>query len=478
MTRPIDTDGYARVSTQRQVDRGHGLERYIEDLEAYGIPRDRIFWDVESGASDERKGYNTVLERVRNGTTKKVVVPCFDRFTRSNLALEQMLEEFPAFGAELAYVTGGVMDFITPEGRKQARDQATTAAYWREKNQYAAVKGWERRRRLKKASNPPFGYVVVEDSYVINRNPYSPCPEKTCFDIAQELINTYLSIGTIRGTIQEMCQRYGSVHQGQKNEDFPRDRKNLKAWFQNPVLRGHLAYFGNRGKPRVIAAFANHEPLINPTNAAQVDHFLKMRERDISPSVGVKYPLSGLVFCDCGAKSVISGGRKRRYYCGDLYDALGTRTCLNRGGLLPSDAESFAVAAICDRASTEIVRKMEESALREIDQPEPSELIELRLKLERMRLDPDFAAAIPTVQQKIVDMEKSLRSSHEQQAVSNEALLEVSRDPEFFASLEVLERRFVYTQLIDRLVQIAGRVDRVEFLGGLGIVRFNEGDQS
>lgn len=469
------TDGYARVSTLKQVTQGHGLSRYIEDLEEYGISPDRIFWDVESGASPTRKGYNDVLERVRQGITNRVVVPCFDRFTRDPVAWEQVMEEFQKLGAELHFVTGGSLDLITPEGRKQARDQASTAAYWREKNQYAAKKGWERRRRKFKAANPPFGYLVIDDKYVVNREPYKPFPEKTIEEIALEVVSVYSSIGTIRGAVHQLCLKYGHKHNGGKNEDFPRDRKAFKIWLENPTLRGHLSYFGSRGKSREIAAYDNHEALIKPNAAQAIDRLLKMRERNISSSSAVKYPLTGFVFCDCGWKSIILGSRKRRYYCADLYDAVGTRQCINRGGLLPSDAEEYAITAICEVASIEIARRMQE-AVKPKETPDPPELIVLRTKLEQIKNDPDLAVAIPGLQQKIADIEHSLRSANDEQMISIEALQEVARDPDFFYSLDVLERRYIYSQTIDRLIQVAGRVDRVELLGGLGIVRFDDSD--
>jgi site-specific DNA recombinase len=52
--------GYCRVSTQRQYTEGHGLERYIDRLQQYGLTEEQIHWDIESGASEKRKGYNRV----------------------------------------------------------------------------------------------------------------------------------------------------------------------------------------------------------------------------------------------------------------------------------------------------------------------------------------------------------------------------------------------------------------------------------
>ncbi|MBW4419809.1 MAG: recombinase family protein [Myxacorys californica WJT36-NPBG1] len=470
-----DTDGYCRVSTLKQITHGHGLERYKEDLEDCGIPRDRIFSDVESGSRDDREGYNTVLERVRQGITKKVIVPCFDRFTRSTLHWEQVMEEFALYEAELHFTSGGAIDFITPDGRKAARQQAVDAAWWREKNQYAAKQGWARRRRKKKASSPPFGYKVENDVYVVNRDVYPPQPDKTYFDVAREIIETYLTEGSIRNTCHLMIQRYGVERYGSGWwEDFPRDRMKLDKWLKSPTVRGHLAYFGNRGKPQEIAQYNNHEAIIDSDEAQRIDQLLKMRASGISPSSAVQYPLSGLIYCQCGAKTSISGRKhRRRYYCDDIYAPAGSRTCTLKGGLLSVDAEQFAIAAICQRAAQEIATRIERSQTPTVSQDTP-ELLALRRKLAMLGDDPDFAAAIPGIQQKIIDLEAKQRSESTSQIQRREDLVNVGSDPEFFSSLSVEKRRFIYTQLINRVVKAGDTVLFVEFLGDLGTVRFDD----
>ena len=59
--------GYCRVSSNKQFSEGHALERYIESLVRFGIPESLIYFDVESGVSDSREGFNAVLDLVKSG---------------------------------------------------------------------------------------------------------------------------------------------------------------------------------------------------------------------------------------------------------------------------------------------------------------------------------------------------------------------------------------------------------------------------
>lgn len=84
--------GYARVSTLHQ-----NTDRQIQALEKYGIPKQDIFVDKQSGKDFERQGYLLLKENVlRSGDT--LVVKELDRLGRNKEAVKEELEHFKSRG--------------------------------------------------------------------------------------------------------------------------------------------------------------------------------------------------------------------------------------------------------------------------------------------------------------------------------------------------------------------------------------------
>lgn len=84
--------GYARVSTIYQ-----NTDRQIQALERYGIPKQDIFVDKQSGKNFERQGYLLLKENVlRSGDT--LVVKELDRLGRNKEAVKEELENFKLRG--------------------------------------------------------------------------------------------------------------------------------------------------------------------------------------------------------------------------------------------------------------------------------------------------------------------------------------------------------------------------------------------
>lgn len=84
--------GYARVSTIYQ-----NTDRQIQALEKYGIPKQDIFVDKQSGKNFERQGYLLLKENVlRSGDT--LVVKELDRLGRNKEAVKEELENFKSRG--------------------------------------------------------------------------------------------------------------------------------------------------------------------------------------------------------------------------------------------------------------------------------------------------------------------------------------------------------------------------------------------
>lgn len=106
---------YARVSTHEQT-----VEPQVNNCrhwcERNGYDYDIFAEEGVSGATTSRTQLDRMLQRIRKGEYKAVVVWKLDRLGRSTIHLLQLLEEFRNKGIQLAVTTNGI-DTEKPEGR-------------------------------------------------------------------------------------------------------------------------------------------------------------------------------------------------------------------------------------------------------------------------------------------------------------------------------------------------------------------------
>lgn len=82
---------YARVSSAHQKEAGD-LQRQIDDMQQ-AYPSHTVIADVGSGLNFQRKGLQTLLERVHQGMVEEVVVRHKDRLCRYGLELVEWVME-------------------------------------------------------------------------------------------------------------------------------------------------------------------------------------------------------------------------------------------------------------------------------------------------------------------------------------------------------------------------------------------------
>ena len=101
--------GYARVSTDKQVDRGVSLEVQTEKIRAMAVVHGADLLDIiidggESAKSLNRPGMARLLALVDAGAVKAVIIAKLDRLTRSVKDLCTLLERFERRGVALVSV--------------------------------------------------------------------------------------------------------------------------------------------------------------------------------------------------------------------------------------------------------------------------------------------------------------------------------------------------------------------------------------
>ncbi|MGF1674399.1 MAG: fdxN element excision recombinase XisF [Rivularia sp. (in: cyanobacteria)] len=399
--------GYCRVSTQRQHTEGHGLERYIERLKQYGLSDEQIHWDIESGASDKRKGYNKVLQLVRNSAVDQIIVPCFDRFTRSALGWEVARQELQKFGVELVFLDGGSLDLETPEGLFTSRILAAMSAQVRDKNRYNAIQGHRYFQEKRKIYQAVFGFVKNGDSVVPNTNQYRDTVY-THAEVAVLCVETFIESGELSQTIRKLTEKYGLERVGKyKYEDFPRDVSSFRRWLQNPQLCGMVCYYPFDSQKKIIL-HSEHQGIISVAQHQQIVQILSTH-----PCGRRKYvtnPLVGLCKCaECGStmekrSTKVNGKVYEHLKCPGAYPKpRQPKKCSVRTYFRLESAIDTAIQALKEKADN-IADNMPIETTEEV----PVEILELQQQIFKLKKlnDPDFSSTIKIKEQKLESLIK------------------------------------------------------------------------
>ncbi|MEO0842251.1 MAG: fdxN element excision recombinase XisF [Cyanobacteria bacterium J06643_5] len=451
--------GYCRVSTQRQHSEGHGLERYIEKLKQYGLSEEQIHWDIESGASDKRKGYNRVLELVRSRKVDKIIVPCFDRFTRSALGWEVAREELQKFGVELIFLDGGSLDLETPEGLFTSRILAAMSAQVRDKNRYNAIQGHRYFQEKRKIYQAIFGFIKNGDTVVPNLKQYRNT-NKTYVEVARECVEMFIESGELSKTIRKLVDKYGLERVGRyKFEDFPRDVSAFRRWLVNPQLCGMVRYYPDDSEKQVILQ-SEHEGIISIEQHQQINKILATHPCGRRKSV--TNPLVGL--CKC-AKCGSTMEKRSSKYNGKVYEHLKCpgaypkprqpKKCDVRTYFRLGDAIDATIQALKNR-SEKIVENMPVENTEEV----PPEILELQqqiLKLKQLN-DPDFESTIRIKEQKLESLIKTSELNLVADASRTRILHSITKTEGFWESVNKEELRAIFHELVEEVVcSVSGR---------------------
>ncbi|BAZ40653.1 resolvase domain-containing protein [Calothrix sp. NIES-4101] len=444
--------GYCRVSTQRQNTEGHGLERYIDRLKQYGLTDEQIHWDIESGASEKRKGYNRVLELVRSHQIDQIIVPCFDRFTRSALGWEVARQELQEFGVELLFLDGGGLDLETPEGLFTSRILAAMSAQVRDKNRYNSIQGHRYFQEKRKIYRAVFGFVKEGDSVKPNRAEYRNSG-KSYADVAIECVSMFIETGELARTIRRMIDKYGVVRLGNSSwEDFPRDISKFRKWLEHPQLCGMVRYYPDDASKTLILE-SNHEKIISVEQHNQIKNLLSKhpRARRIYPN----NPLVGIAFCGvCGAKmekvsNTYGGKRYEHLRCTAAYPPpRKTQSCQSRIYFKLTDAVAACIKKLRERAEA-IANNIPSVHIQDI----PPEIIELQqqiLTLKRLD-DPDLQSVILNKEQRLESLIKSSQLNVVADEMRGRVLRGLASNKEFWDAASPAELTAIFHELVESL---------------------------
>jgi len=160
--------GYARVSTDRQAERGVSLEAQTEKIRAMALVHDAELLDIivdggESAKSLNRPGMQRLLTLVDSGEVKTVIVAKLDRLTRSVKDLCELLDRFERRGVALVSVAES-LDTGSAAGRLVLNIMTAVSQWEREAigERTRDALGHKRSQR-ERVGNIAFGYRLAPD---------------------------------------------------------------------------------------------------------------------------------------------------------------------------------------------------------------------------------------------------------------------------------------------------------------------------
>ena len=327
-------DLYIRVSTTEQAVEGYSVgeqeSRLRSYCEAYGYMINAVHIDPGySGATLDRPGINKVINDVRSGYVKKVIVWKLDRLSRSQKDMLVLLEDvFLKNGCNFISLMES-FDTATPFGRCIVGILAAFAQMERENIKSRMMMG--KHAGLKEgryfSSRAPIGYqwqIQPNGKLSLIVDPYTSKAVRDMF----RLYASGKSESAVAGYVQE---KYGLFPSLDRHSAVGRISRIMR----NPVYMGKV-----RMKDQCYDG--RHESLVEQelwqTVNERLSQNLQVFKRSYGDSDGL---LCGLLFCgDCGARMAIrswkkkNGEKVKKYMCYSISRAtpamIRSENCSNR----------------------------------------------------------------------------------------------------------------------------------------------------
>lgn len=446
--------GYARVSTKDQSEDSNALEQQIARLKATGV--EQILVDVESGREgkeSDRPNFQKMMEWVKKGLVKQVIITRIDRLSRSLTTLRKTLTEFQQYNCHLLALDDNI-DLSTASGKFHVNMLGALAEMESDRLSERIRHGKEHFRRQLRASHPPFGYRTVNFRFEVDRNPFLSTIdgiEWSRGDMAVWLVEQYLERKSLGGTCKAFVEKFGYQ---------PFWTTALSRWLTSPTLQGHLVYFPKSPNPQIHRDV--HEPLISPEQARAIEQTLRFNHKvgGWGSRRGV-YPLSGLVECgNCGAGCIVANGSKGKIQY--MVCSKSRYKLCSPKGIRTELIEQVVVNTLTGRADT-LTNIAQTSANTEPDSPQIQQLQAQLLSLQLIPgNNPAIQAAITQIESQIAQLRYSLSQGQEIDSVSRDLLLWAFSDPECWKSAVTEDKKRVYRELVEKIIVKNGQVVEVK----------------
>jgi DNA invertase Pin-like site-specific DNA recombinase len=461
-----------------------------------------------------------MMELIQQGKVNTVIATRWDRLTRNQefyLQLKQILQES---NVRLYLLDQGEVDLTTASGELSADMQAIFAVHERRMLRERILKGHAYRRKRKVAwTRAPWGYVIQNEKYVLDKRPIvclienrpenylelyqepDDSPQLICItrsDIARESVELLQELKRPRPVLKHLHAQYGIEHKafvditeekqrltahGVTSNFKRRKRTNLvladellfwssgtsfSEWVQNPVLRGHTAYCkfqktGNSKKPEeweIHHDTHSDQRLLSDKEFFELQLILRSNRRKVG-TPGSKFYLTGLVVCDrCGHKMVLKRSLEYAYY-GCRHSTTG---CSNRKCLRVEKIDEVIIEHLFKRTQ-QLSQVLDLSnSLTEV-----SELVNLRQQLEviEQALAQGTGEALKRARyellQEIEQWTKQMQLLNLETATAQQIMAHPqARDLGFWHTRTYQEREVLYEKLLNKVLIRDGEVVTVD----------------
>jgi site-specific DNA recombinase len=197
--------GYARVSTDKQAERGVSLEAQTEKIRAMAVVHNADLADIiveagESAKSLNRPGMQRLLALIDSGEVQTVIVAKLDRLTRSVKDLCELLERFERRGVALISVAES-LDTGSAAGRLVLNIMTSVSQWEREAIGERTRDAMNHKRSNgERVGNIQFGYRLCADRKHIEQDPGEQA-------VLNEIHNLRNSGTTLRGIAAALNHR-------------------------------------------------------------------------------------------------------------------------------------------------------------------------------------------------------------------------------------------------------------------------------
>lgn len=447
--------GYARVSSREQSENSHALEQQQARLLQAGAVE--ICSDVESGRRDDRKNFKIMMEKVKKGEIKEIVITRLDRLTRSLPTLRKTVDELIKYGVNLRALDDSI-DFSTAAGKFHLNMLGALAEMEVDRLSERVKHGWQHLRDRKVAMNPPFGYTKVDDGYLMDHAPFL-CIRDTKIEmskaaLAREIVDAFLEKQTLRLALRLINERYGIQTFAHNNTDgrklggrvardiFRFSPGGLRNWLTSPVLCGHTCYLRKKdGQWRDQSEWDIHENT-HPTQRLITDYELKticaiLQRNAIVRGYGraaLKYPLSGLIFCgECRSACYSTKGSRGKQPGYNYYFQCKNwrlRACGNKQMVRMEIVESAVISHLIERASN--ITQLAQTPPEYIELPELQQLRSQLAGLEALGHNPALELAKNDLRSQIRALAERSKTKNVVDEELQQLLLDSFSDPEYW----------------------------------------------
>ncbi|MBD2358874.1 recombinase family protein [Tolypothrix sp. FACHB-123] len=498
------TIGYGRVSSKEQAENQNALKQQLDRLKEAGV--DKIYYDVESGASVTRPEFNKMLELVEQGKVDTIIATRCDRLYRNESVHIQFKVLIRLSKVKIKLLDQGEIDLNSAFGELSADLQSLFSVHERRMLRERVQRGFEFRRKNQVAwTRAPWGYGIKNDKYVLDKEPIvcvvkdrpahylhlynepDTSPELIGISkaqIAREAVDMLLKLRRPRQVLKELYLKYGAERKrgkgtgnGNKGTNLVLSKELLfwnagshfKEWLENPVLRGHTAYlkYKHKGAMKPPEDWEMHydthpnQRLLTDEEFAEIQDILKSNSRKVGKP-GSKFYLTGLVFCgECGHKCVLKRSPEYSYY-GCRHSSVG---CSNRNCVRTDKIDEAIIYKLFNRAN-EIVTTPAPQEQHPRENPKLTTLKQQLAGIEKLLEIESNSAILQAKHQLIEEITKQSCSDNSQDFSKRtaEQIISYSEAQKltFWYTLTLQEREIIYEKLVRQVTILKGEITSVE----------------